>query len=100
MHPTPAGYPPLTHMEIHQSDTEDMLEKEDERRRRARFEEAPDMRQQIKQDAVQAIIAHCLDAQQEVKDAGHPPDEFHARKLVGYLRRTIQSILEECKRLT
>jgi hypothetical protein len=92
---------------------EEVMAAEDKAIADFRYEEAPsdsatiaslfnsaDSIQQRKQDAIQAIIAHCLDAEQEVKEAGHPPDEFHARRLVGYLRRTLQSILEECKRLT
>lgn len=97
METTPFGYPPRTSGEFSQCERELLMEAEEGLATASRFEEAPDTR---KQDAIQAIIGHCFDAEEEVRHAGHPPDEFNARRLVGYLRRTLQSILEECKRLT
>lgn len=97
IHATPFGYPPQTSVELGQDAAEAIMAAEDKGIEAMRFMEAPDT---SKRDAVQAIIRHCLEAEEEVKQAGHPPDEFHARYLVGYLRRTLKSILEECRRLT
>ena len=97
IHATTFGYPPRTPMELGQDAAEAVMAAEDASIEAVRFEEAPNT---SKQDAVQAIIRHCFEAEEEVRQAGHPPDEFHARYLVGYLRRTLQSILEECRRLS
>ena len=64
----------------------------------------------IQQDAVQTIIRHCLDARYKTIEVSDPITvngdtlnyvrEHEMRPLIGYLYRTLQSILEECRRLT
>lgn len=57
--------------------------------------------------AVNDIMMHCLEGRMEVlRNSDRLPDgnpfvrESELRGTVGYLYRTLQSILEECKRLT
>jgi len=53
----------------------------------------------IQADAVQQIIAQCLEGADAIKRAGFPPDKYDSLRLIGYLQQTLKQILEECKRL-
>ena len=53
----------------------------------------------IQADAVQAIIEHCLEGRDLIKERADR-GEFDRRYIVGYLDETLNQILHECKRLT
>jgi hypothetical protein len=66
---------------------------------------------QIRQDAVQAIIRHCMDARDEHRKMQPSylalPDGSNSREclmaateMIGYLDAMIEGILAECRRLT
>ena len=97
IHATPFGYPPQSRLEIGQDSAEAIMAAQDAEFVAVRFEEAPDT---SKQDAVQAIIAHCMEGEDAIKSAGFPPDKFDSLRLIGYLQQTLRQILEECRRLT
>ena len=65
----------------------------------------------FQKDAVQAIIRHCMEARDEHGRMRYHyqvhPDGYNAREclmvateLIGFLGGTLESILEECRRLT
>lgn len=96
IHATPFGYPPQTPAERHQDAAEAILAAQDAEFVAVRFEEGPSASTQ--QDAVQAIIGHCLQARDEI--ANREQSKFGMLCLIGYCERTFQSILEECRRIT
>ena len=105
---TPYGYPPLTAQERHQCRCEAVHAAQDAAEQEARF--VGHIAVSPRQDAIQAIIGHCLEARDEWKrtekeqtlDRGGTNATavvMAQAQYIGFVNGTLSAILAECRRM-